>query len=122
MKIHTELLKSVLTDKSPMTKQQEIAVLDKAIAALGPDSYLGPWLTQVRAEVESAIRSDYFPEITLKGAREAAAHTLATAQLDAAEVIAKSESEANRIKRAANLHLDQVASALSEAQRAIQRI
>lgn len=105
-----------------MTKLQELAVLDTAIRTLGTDSYLGPWLTQVRSEVESAIRSDYFPEITLAGSREAVAHALATAQLDAAEVIAKAESEANRIKRAANLHLDQVASALNEAQRAIQRI
>lgn len=46
-----------------MTKQQEILRLNATIKALGPDSYLGPWLATVRAEVESNIRSDMFPTI-----------------------------------------------------------
>lgn len=106
----------------PPSKAEELEILEAAIEQLGPDSYLGPWLTQVRAEVESAIRSDYFPAITLAAAQATANEIVAQTNSDAAEIIAKADAEANRIKRAANLHLDQVASALSEAQRAIQRI
>lgn len=54
-----------------MNKQQELAALDSFIASLPPDTYLGPWLSQVRHEVESCLRSDIFPEVSLKetGAR-----------------------------------------------------
>jgi hypothetical protein len=54
-----------------MNKQQELATLDAAIKKLGADSYLGPWLSRVRHEVESAIRSDFFPALTLADAIKA---------------------------------------------------
>jgi len=105
-----------------MTKQQEIEVLDNAIRQLGPDSYLGPWLTQLRGEVESAIRSDYFPEITLAQAQQRARDVVEHAKKTALGIVDTAEKESRRIKRASNLYLDEVASAINEAQRAIQRI
>lgn len=52
-----------------MTKNQELAILDKAIAALGADTYCGPWLAMVRHEVEQSLRSDIFPDFSLREAR-----------------------------------------------------
>lgn len=52
-----------------MTKQQEIEIINEAIAKLGADSYLGPWLVQIRHELDAYMRSDIFPMITLAEAR-----------------------------------------------------
>ncbi len=48
-----------------MTKSEELAALDGFIASLPADTYLGPWLRQVRGEVERMIRSDIFPDVSL---------------------------------------------------------
>jgi hypothetical protein len=45
-----------------MTKAEEMAVLDRAIAALGSDSYLGPWLASVRCDAEREMLSDHSVE------------------------------------------------------------
>lgn len=41
-----------------MTIAQELVILDRAIAELGDDSYLGAWLKTQRGMVESMIRND----------------------------------------------------------------
>jgi len=41
-----------------MTKQQEIELLDKTIAAFGPQSYLGPWLAENRGAIVADITAD----------------------------------------------------------------
>jgi len=46
-----------MTKHAP-TKDQELALLDELIAKLGPRSYIGPWLTYSRPEIERDIRSD----------------------------------------------------------------
>ena len=69
-----------------MTKNDELTLLDQTIAKLGPDSYLGPWLQAVRADVEAAIRSDYFPAIVPS---------------DAAKALAEAREEALAIQKAA---------------------
>lgn len=51
------------------TKAQELAILDNAIALLGPDSYLGPWLKSIRGEVERDVRSDLAPDYSLAAAK-----------------------------------------------------
>lgn len=48
-----------------MTKTQELSILDQAISKLGTESYLGPWLRQVRDEVEGMVKADLFPDIRL---------------------------------------------------------
>jgi hypothetical protein len=52
-------------DGEAMTKSEELAVLDAAIAKLGTESYLGPWLASVRFEVEHSLTSDMPPLIKL---------------------------------------------------------
>ncbi len=44
-----------------MTKAIEIGIIDDAIKKLGPHSYLGPWLTEIRAELVSEMASDHPP-------------------------------------------------------------
>ena len=48
-----------------MTKQDELDSLDAFIASLPADTYLRPWLTQVRHEVARCIRGDIFPDVSL---------------------------------------------------------
>lgn len=52
-----------------MTKDQELAILDKAITDLGKDTYCGPWLAMVRHEVEQSLRSDFYPDFSLCAVR-----------------------------------------------------
>ena len=52
-----------------MTKSQELAIIDKAIAALPQDSYLRPWLIGIRPEIEALMRSDILPEISISETR-----------------------------------------------------
>jgi hypothetical protein len=54
-----------------MNKQAELTILDAAIEKLTADSYLGPWLTSVRGEVERDITSDFLPSLTLADAVKA---------------------------------------------------
>lgn len=43
------------------TKKQELQILDKTIAELGPDSYIGPWLQKMRDNVKDLIMNDLLP-------------------------------------------------------------
>jgi hypothetical protein len=54
-----------------VNKQTELSILDAAIQKLTADSYLGPWLASVRAEVERDIISDILPSLTLADAVKA---------------------------------------------------
>lgn len=62
-----------------MLKREELAILDRAIAELGAQSYLGPWLSSVRAEVEASIVSDLEPAMLPAEAYARAQQTIATA-------------------------------------------
>ncbi len=41
-----------------MTKSNELQLLDAFIEKLGCESYLGPWLTEYRGQIERGITSD----------------------------------------------------------------
>jgi len=103
------------------TKRQELEILDKAIAALGPDSYIGPWLAEVRAEVESNIRSDFFPQITLADSQEAVAGIINAAKNEAVRIIAQATLKADVITKNADKHRDNIVSAIYAAQREINK-
>jgi len=81
-----------------MTKLQEIEILDRAINELGPDSYLGPWLKEVRGEVQSLISSDHFPRLSVREAAREAETTTQAAYKFAQETgrIAEANAEAIR--------------------------
>lgn len=86
-----------------MTKTDEIALLTSTIAAFGPHSYLGPWLSDYRLELEADIRLDLPVSVASPArARREAAGILEAAKLEAADIRqrateqAKSELEASR--------------------------
>lgn len=76
-----------------MNKQAELTIIDKAIKSLGRDSYLGPWLSSVRDEVERDITSDFLPAITLADAVKAG-------QAKAEQVLAEERAALEKEKRA----------------------
>jgi len=80
-----------------MTKQNEIHVLNSAIELLGGDSYLGPWLKSVKAEVESMVISDTFPDVSLKDASEQCEEMIGQATVKTAGIVKQAESEASRM-------------------------
>jgi len=41
-----------------VTKKQEFALLDKVINKLGPNSYIGPWLKDIRPKIVKCIEND----------------------------------------------------------------
>lgn len=84
-----------------MLKAREMQILDEAIKKLGPDSYLGPWLSEVRAEVERDITSDFLPTATLAAARQQADAIRQQAADDAVKVMQAAERRANEIRQTA---------------------
>lgn len=81
-----------------MTKTQEIEVLTRAAAELGPDSYLGPWLTSILGELERDIRSDILPTITLAEARARCFELMAEASLKAVDLKTEAARNADNIR------------------------
>jgi hypothetical protein len=82
-----------------MTKQQEIDILNDTIKKLGPDSYLGPWFQQIKYELESSIRSDIFPTISLRVAAANAEVVKERAELCAKNIIEKANKESDKLSR-----------------------
>lgn len=86
-----------------MNKQAELTILDAAIKKLGSDSYLGPWLANIRHEVERDITSDYFPAITLadaiKAGKAKADEVLASERAALAKERAELEAEKARLTK-----------------------
>lgn len=104
-----------------MTKQQEIEVLTKAISTLGPDSYLGPWLSQIKAEVESLVRSDIFPDITLNDAIKSGDGIKLNAIAAAAVIVNDAKLKADKIGKDADRCLEDAASRLQAAVRELTK-
>lgn len=75
-----------------MTKSEEIGILRNTTAALGTDSYCGPWLAEQIQFIASDIRSDFPPSPTLKAAEV----IVEAARASAAEIVADAEREAAR--------------------------
>lgn len=82
---------------NPMTKKQELEIIAEAASRLGPDSYLGPWLTQLLPELEQAMRSDTIPQITITDAVRVAK---SAAEVAGEIMIRDAEERVRRIERA----------------------
>lgn len=107
-----------------MTKAIEIGIIDDAIKKLGPHSYLGPWLTEIRAELVSEMASDHPPNPMMPSkARSWALGFMETTKADAtktreaadayaADIRAKAYKDAADIKRSAKLELERLAARL----------
>ena len=78
-------------NKPNPSKSQEIEILEAAIAQLGENSYLGPWLKEIKAELEAQIRSDFYPTISLSEAKAQASAIIIAANADAEKVRVYSE-------------------------------
>lgn len=98
-------------------KAEEMAILDKAIMDLGPDSYLGPWLTSIRGEVLRDITSDLPPVPTIEDARRAHGAIVADAKNIARGIIQEAERKAKKTEATADNILDTATSALRDALR-----
>ena len=101
-----------------MTKNEELTLLDQTIAKLGPDSYLGPWLQAVRADVEATIRSDFYPAAVPSDAAKALAEAREEALAIRREALAYREQQTERARVEVQALVD---TAKSNARRALQR-
>lgn len=97
------------------TKQQELDILDRTVYLLGPQSYLGPWLQQVKGEVERDIRSDFFPSVNLAETRQQAERLLAEAKAEAERIVATAQAARERAERAVDEHKAEAARAIAVA-------
>jgi cell division septum initiation protein DivIVA len=95
--------------KKHLMKADEIQIIDHAITQLGTDSYLGPWLTQIRSELIRDLRSDILPTISLDDAAQQAGEIvkrakaqedqiLRAAEIEAGQIMMRAESEATRVR------------------------
>lgn len=87
-----------------MNKSQEIQIIRETIEKLGVNSYCGPWLADQLPSIESAITSDYPPEVYAFSLREAHIHCekLINMAKDKAATIEKlAKAEADRVREAA---------------------
>jgi hypothetical protein len=73
-----------------ITKKEELAIITATIGKLGEKSYLGPWLLSIRHELESMMRADSFPCISLSEAKE-----------DALQIVKEGEKRAVQIELSA---------------------
>ena len=79
------------------TKEEEAAWLDRAIAALGPQSYLGPWLTENRDSIVSGILSDTLAYVEPPRVAYTRAVTLIEeAKAEAVAIIRRASDQADR--------------------------
>lgn len=93
-----------------MTKAQELAILDKAIAALGADTYCGPWLATIRFEVEQSLRCDIFPEFSLRAAQVECAELKKQTEITCKGMRDKCDSDVARLRADAFKKADEIAS------------
>ena len=69
------------------------------IKKLGTDSYLGPWLRQVKYEVEKMVKSDFSPDICVRNSVVQTEAIINDAKQNAQNIIDKANAEVRRIKK-----------------------
>ena len=109
-----------------MTKAMEIAKLEEFTASIPRDSYLRPWLEDVLPQVRADIHNDFCVSPSVTETRQRAETILAEANRQAAEIVAKAKTDADRATQAARDHFKALAtrarSAIYDAERALERI
>lgn len=85
-----------------MNKAQEIEILTEAANKLGPNSYLGPWLLEIKPELESILRSDFLPQLSLREAEATASRIVEEAKNKANGIEMQARKEAFAIVDKAN--------------------
>ena len=88
-----------------MNKDQEIKHFNHFVENYPEDSYLKPWLLQVRYELERNLRSDMIPSISLNDAQKIAEKIIEEAQTKAKLIVINAEkAEKETLQRIENVH------------------
>lgn len=98
-----------------MTKSEEIETLRDTIAKLGRDSYCGAWLADQLPSIESALASDYLPEVYAFSIHEARIHAdkiVAQAKEESASIEARAKSDAEKTRETACRFADSIRQSL----------
>lgn len=89
-----------------MTKDEELQVLDQAIATLGTTSYIGPWLAEHRDSIAQDLRSDLTPSYPSPSqARAEYARIVHQAEREAIEIKQRGASQAYQAEVDAAEHI-----------------
>ena len=98
-----------------MTKSEEIEILRQAANWLGRDSYCGAWLADQLPSIESALLSDYLPEVYALSISEARIHCgkiIEQAKIEAQEIEARAKSDAEKTRESACRFVDSIRQSL----------
>lgn len=98
-----------------MTKSEEIQILRDAIAKLGRDSYCGSWLSDQLPSIESALSSDYLPDVYAFSIQEARIHAdkiVVQAKEESASIEARAKSDAEKTRETACRFADSIRQSL----------
>lgn len=98
-----------------MTKSEEIQILRDAIAKLGRDSYCGSWLSDQMPSIESALASDYLPEIYALSINETHLHCeklISQAEEESASIEARAKADAEKTRETACRFADSIRQSL----------
>lgn len=101
-----------------MNKQQEILILKATAAKLGKDSYLGPWIESIVAEVESMIKSDIFPDVNLSETAHKCSEQKLVVAMQADSTKKEAEKAAEKIIQDARNEADRIRSSVLYAMKA----
>ncbi len=105
-----------------ITKKEELEIITETIAKLGPNSYLGPWLLSVRHELESMMRADSFPCISLAEAGEDALQIVKEGEQKAEQIIIGAKQKAEKREAMAQSNVDCAITAIRKAQQVLLSI
>jgi cell division septum initiation protein DivIVA len=84
-----------------MTKENEIKILRETIAKLTPNSYCGPWLESVLAEIEAEIRCDFLPSPSLARTTVECRKLKEVAAEESKRIVEHAQRQAEKIRREA---------------------
>jgi hypothetical protein len=104
-----------------MTKSQELELFRNLVSAFPDDSYIGEWLRQVDAEVESNLRSDIIPMISLRDSTRQCEAIVANANQRAASIVRQAEAQAESIVIAAKREEQHVRKVVNDAINVLER-
>ncbi len=94
-----------------LSKAAEVSLLRQLSAAFGPNSYIGPWLADVVANVEADIANDLPPSPTLSEARQL--------QHEARQILAAAHKDAECVRNAAYDDAKKIRAAAEQSSQAI---
>jgi len=93
-----------------MNRDQEISEMVQLALRLGPNSYLGPWITSILPTLRQDMMSDIIPTVTI-------AETIEQAHQRAKGIVDAATTDAAKIGRAASLKMQEAERALEDAKR-----